>query len=68
MTEEAVLDLFRKIGHEIRWPTARWLLVDVFNVVDCDARSILMKLIDNGHLIMDNGGWLNLSEGYTCPK
>lgn len=58
ITPADALIVVKRVGFEIRIPTATWLLCDVFGVIDCEARELLTKLIDSGQLKCDLGGWL----------
>ena len=47
------------IGAPIRIPTACWLFVDLFGVLDSDVRFALAALDSEGKFIgIDNGGWI----------
>lgn len=53
------------VAHELRIPTAEWLLMDCLNIVNCDARELITYLKDNKYITIDLGGWINVTEtGY----
>ena len=56
-----VLELLINIGKPIRWPTATWLVMDVFDIVSIEAKDIIGRLIDAKQLNWNNGGWLEVN-------
>jgi len=60
MTNEAVVELLSRIGVEIRWITAKWLLSDVFNVTDAECTTVLGELVDKG-LVKHDRGWIRVA-------
>ena len=54
-----VHDLFLRVGHEVKWPTAKWLVSDVFGVIDRIATDSIDDLLKKGLLVQSSGGWLD---------
>lgn len=59
LTDEEVLDLFRRVGAELQWVTAGFLMSDTFHVVDAMAKQKLGDLVDRG-LLKHDRGWLSV--------
>lgn len=55
------LNLLRAISAPIRLPTAQWLFSDVLGVIDIIGRDIVHALKADGHITVDNGGWIRLT-------
>jgi len=53
--------VLKRVGVPIRIPTARWLLSDCLDVIDCVTNEIMGKLIKAGVLKKTSGGWLELT-------
>lgn len=46
------------LGKPIRIPTTRWLMSDLFNVVDDEVNRALTAASKLGLVKIDNGGWI----------
>ena len=60
MPENEAIEVLKRVGCPIRWPTAQWLLCDVLDIIACNARFTLVALLDEGRLIQTSGGWLEV--------
>ncbi len=58
LTDDEVIDLLRRVGAELQWVTAGFLLSDALHVVDAVAKAKLGDLVDRG-LIQHDRGWLS---------
>lgn len=52
--------LLRRLRHEIRIPTATWLLMDCLDLIPSEARRLLDNMKDMEIITIDNGGWIKV--------
>ncbi len=60
LTSQNAVLLLQAVGSPIRVPTARWLLSDVFDVLDGPVNQILRELQAQQLIVVDIGGWITV--------
>lgn len=57
---EVAHNILKRLDYPIRIPTFTWLFSDVFDILDCEARELIVFMKENGYITQTEGGWLEV--------